>query len=58
MLDKLTRNPKKAALIFACCLETVILSLLEWVNFKEEEKEEKNSVGPSLLQQIAQGASS
>lgn len=55
LLDKLTRNPKNAALIFACCLETIILSLLEWVNFKEEEKEEKSSLGFSLLQQ---GASS
>lgn len=33
-------------------------SLLEWVNFKEEEKEGKDSLGSSLLQQIAQGASS
>lgn len=29
MLDKLTRNSEEnAALIFACCLETVILSYL------------------------------
>lgn len=50
MLDELTRNSEKNdALIFEHCLETVFLFLLDWMNFKEEEKEKIGAANPVLV---------